>query len=96
MLVWVLYDISENKIRNRAVKACKDKGLYRVQKSVFLGTLNKNQRDELKIIMEDLINESTDSVYIFPSEKKYLDDTALIGQGFDKEMIKDVVNSKFI
>lgn len=96
MLAWVVYDISENKIRNRAVKACKDKGLYRVQKSVFLGTLNKNQRDELKIIMEDLIDKKTDSVYIFPSEKKYLDYTELIGQGFDKELIADVVNSKFI
>lgn len=96
MLAWVVYDISENKIRNRAVKACKDKGLYRVQKSVFLGTLNKNQRDELKIIMEDLIDKSTDSVYIFPSEKKYLDYTELIGQGFNKELIADVVNSEFI
>ncbi len=96
MLAWVVYDISENKIRNRAVKACKDKGLYRVQKSVFLGTLNKNQRDELKIIMEDLIDKRTDSVYIFPSERKYLDYTELIGQGFDKELIADVVNSKFI
>lgn len=96
MLAWVVYDISETKIRNRAVKACKNKGLYRVQKSVFLGTLNKNQRDELKIIMEDLIDKKTDSVYIFPSEKKYLDCTELIGQGFDKELIADVVESKFI
>ncbi|SKA90371.1 CRISPR-associated protein, Cas2 family [Clostridium sp. USBA 49] len=96
MLIWVVYDISDNKIRNKAVKACKNKGLYRVQKSVFLGTLNKNDKDELKMIMEDIIDKSTDSVYIFPSDKDFLKDTDLIGQGFDKELIADVIISKFI
>ena len=46
MLYWVMYDISDTKVRNKAVKACKNKGLYRVQKSIFLGTLNKNAKDE--------------------------------------------------
>lgn len=96
MLVWVVYDIAENKVRNKAVKACKNKGLYRVQKSVFLGTLDRNQKDELRIIMEDIIDMDTDSVYIFPSDKDFLGYTDLIGQGFDKELIADVVNSKFI
>lgn len=96
MLVWVLYDISETRIRNRAAKYCKNIGLYRVQKSIFLGTLNKNQKDELKIQLEDLVDKSTDSVYIFPSAKEFLKDTDLIGQGFDKELIADEVVSKFI
>ena len=37
MLYWVMYDISDNKQRNRAVKACKNKGLYRVQRA-YLGS----------------------------------------------------------
>ena len=45
MIYWVMYDISVTKTRNKAVKACKNKGLYRVQKSIFLGELNKNQKD---------------------------------------------------
>lgn len=96
MLVWVVYDISDTKVRNKAVKACKNKGLYRVQKSVFLGTLNKNAKDELRIIMEDIIDKTTDSVYIFPSDKDFLKETDLIGQGFDRELIADVIVSKFI
>ena len=67
MLYWVMYDISETKIRNNAVKICKNKGLYRVQKSIFLGSLNKNQKDELKIMMERIVDKDTDSIYIFPS-----------------------------
>ena len=47
-------------------KACLNKGLYRVQKSVFLGELNNNQIDEVAIISEELIDKGTDSVYIFP------------------------------
>lgn len=96
MLVWVLYDISETKIRNRAVKICKNKGLYRVQKSIFLGMLEKNRRDELRMEMEDIVDKKTDSVYIFPSSKEYLKITDLIGQGFDKELIANEVVSKFL
>ena len=42
MLVWVIYDISENRIRSRVAKLCKNYGLFRVQKSAFLGDLNRN------------------------------------------------------
>ncbi|WP_034438965.1 CRISPR-associated endonuclease Cas2 [Clostridium ihumii] len=96
MLYWVMYDISENRIRNRAVKACKNKGLYRVQKSIFLGELNKNEKDELKIIMERLVDESTDSIYIFPSTREFIYDTDIIGNGFDRELVSNEVVSKFI
>lgn len=96
MLYWVMYDISDNKTRNSAVKACKNKGLYRVQKSIFLGQLNKNQKDELKIIMERLVDEVTDSIYIFPTSTEYLYDTDIIGNGFDKELISNEIVSKFI
>ena len=96
MLYWVMYDISETKIRNKAVKICKNKGLYRVQKSIFLGSLNKNQKDELKIMMERIVDKDTDSIYIFPSTTELLYDTKLIGNGFDKELVSNNVISKFI
>jgi CRISPR-associated protein Cas2 len=66
MLVWVIYDIVENKTRTLIARACKQYGLYRVQKSAFLGNLNKNEIDELSIESKDLIDEEVDSVYIFP------------------------------
>jgi len=39
-MVWVVYDITDNTTRKNVARICLDKGLYRVQKSVFLGTLN--------------------------------------------------------
>ena len=56
MLTWVLYDIAEDRARDKAAKACLRIGLYRVQKSVFLGTLADNERDELVLRLEALID----------------------------------------
>lgn len=95
MLVWVLYDIVSNKIRNQVSKSCKNIGLYRVQKSVFLGDIEENDLDELKLKIEDMVNLDKDSVYIFPMSKAELKKAGLIGQAFDKELVTDAIISKF-
>ncbi len=95
-LVWVIYDIADDKTRNRVAKACKDKGLYRVQKSAFLGTLNKNQIDELKLICEDLIDPDVDSVYIFTMCEDDFKKVKLLGQAFDKKLVTDEVKALFL
>ena len=95
MICWVIYDIKEDKIRNRVAKSCKQMGLYRVQYSVFLGTLNNNQKDELELIIEDLIDLEEDRVYIFPMNKQELKDTVLLGQAFDKKLITDEIHALF-
>ena len=95
MLAWVIYDISSDKIRRKVIKVCKNTGLYRVQKSVFLGEIEENDFDELKLIIEDLIDLDKDSVYVFPMSKKGLNQAGLIGQAFDKELVTDEIISKF-
>lgn len=95
MLIWVIYDITSNKIRNRVARHCKDVGLYRVQKSVFLGEVEDNTLDELKLKVEDMIDLDDDSVYIFPMSRAELKKAGLIGQAFDKELVTDEVISKF-
>ncbi len=94
-LVWVIYDITADKTRNKIAKACKNKGLYRVQKSAFLGTLNKNQIDELKIICDDIINIEEDSVYIFPLCADDFKKVKLLGQAFDKKLVSAELLEKF-
>ena len=94
-LVWVIYDIVDDKKRTKIARVCKNKGLYRVQKSVFLGTLNKNQIDELKIMCEDAIDAVVDSVYIFPMCEEDFQKVKLLGQAFDKKMVSAELLSKF-
>lgn len=96
MLTWVIYDITDDKTRSKVSKTCKNKGLYRVQKSAFLGALNKNQIDELKMICEDVINPDSDSVYIFPMCEDDFKKVKLLGNGFDKELVNDKLKSMFI
>ncbi len=95
MIVWILYDIEKDKPRNKVAKACLHAGLYRVQKSVFLGTIDDNTKDMLQLRIDELINEETDSVYIFPMSKGELKQTALMGQAFDKKLVTDEVKALF-
>jgi CRISPR-associated protein Cas2 len=96
MLTWIIYDIADNKTRGRIAKACKDKGLYRVQKSAFLGSLNRNQIDELKMMCEDIIAPEVDSVYIFPMCDDDFKKVKLLGQAFDKDLVSDEVKALFV
>ena len=95
MICWVMYDIKKDKPRGKIAKKCKLAGLYRVQKSVFLGSLDDNQKDTLELELEELIDEETDSVYIFPMSKNELKQTSLMGQAFDKKLITDDVKALF-
>ncbi|MDQ2084982.1 CRISPR-associated endonuclease Cas2 [Herbivorax sp. ANBcel31] len=95
MFTWVIYDIVSNKTRNNVIKKCKNAGLYRVQKSVFLGDLEENQFDEIKLEFDNMINQEKDSVYVFPMSKAELNKAGLIGQAFDKELVTDEIISKF-
>ena len=95
MLLWVVYDIVENKARSKIARVCKNYGLYRVQKSVFLGDLNRNQIDELSLKCQDTMDEDEDSVYIFPMCDEDFKKVKLLGQAFDKELVSDDVIAKF-
>lgn len=96
MLVWLIYDISKDKIRNKIVKMAQEYGLYRVQKSVFLGEINKNRLDEVVLKSEQLIEKESDSVYIFPMCDKDFKSAILQGQAFDREMVTDEIKALFL
>lgn len=95
MLVWAIYDITNDRVRRRIVKACENLGLYRVQKSVFLGDVDKNSIDELSLKSKDIIDEEIDSVYIFQMCKTDFENIILIGQAFDKKFVSDEIVQKF-
>ena len=90
-----MYDIADDKIRRKAIKICKNVGLYRVQKSIFLGDIEENDFDEVKLRLEDTVDLKNDSVYVFTMIKKELNKAGLIGQAFDKELVTDEIISKF-
>lgn len=95
MIAWVLYDIEQDRARNRVARYCKQAGLYRVQYSVFLGTLNENEKDSLELQLEAEINPDKDKVYIFPMSKSELKSTTVLGLALDKKLVTDQVQALF-
>jgi len=95
MLIWVMYDITDPKRLRNTAKACLQSGIYRVQKTVYVGTLNKNQVDELRLRLESEMDPQTDSVYLFPMDRDNFDKANLLGQAFDRAMVTDEIRELF-
>ncbi len=96
MLTWVVYDITKDRTRTKIAKRCLDFGLYRVQKSVFLGEVDSNRVDEIVLFSKELMELETDSVYVFPMCRDDFDKVRILGQGFDKKLTADEVLTKVI
>ena len=95
VLIWIIYDIVNDKSRSKVAKACKKAGLIRVQKSVFLGRLKSNRFDELHVMFDDLIDSDTDKVYMFPFCQDDFKQVKVLGQGFDRKLVNDEILSQF-
>ncbi|WP_027340302.1 CRISPR-associated endonuclease Cas2 [Halonatronum saccharophilum] len=96
MLVWFVYDISEDKPRRKISEKAIELGLKRVQKSVFLGKVEETVADELLLYSEDLINLDDDSIYMFPMCQEDFKKIELIGQAFDEAMANDEIKTLFL
>lgn len=66
MKTFVIYDIEEDKIRNKILTACKDYGLAHVQFSTFFGELNHNRREELKMRLKKTLGRTNGKILVFP------------------------------
>lgn len=95
VLVWIIYDIVDDKVRTRVAKECKKYGLERVQKSAFLGKLKPSRFDELGEKCLSLINEDVDSLYLFPFCQEDFKKVKVLGQGFDKKLVNEEILAKF-
>lgn len=95
-MIWFIYDISSDRSRKKVADECKNQGLYRVQKSVFLGSLNSNRVDEIVEKSRELIDVKTDSLYVIPICKEDFAKVQILGQGFDGELVADELLTKVI
>ena len=95
MLLWVIYDISDNRIRTRSSDTCKDHGLFRVQKSVFFGELGFNGITallyEIKNIMDDEDKIEEDSFLILPVCRSCIQKRIAVGRKIDLDQYMELV-----
>jgi CRISPR-associated protein Cas2 len=72
MQTLVIFDIPDDKIRNKIGDACKDYGLARIQYSAFLGEINHNRRDELRQRLRRTLGQNPGNIQIYPLCEKDL------------------------
>lgn len=66
MQTLVIYDIPDDKTRNKISEACKDYGLARIQYSAFLGEINYNRREELRQRLRRTLGKKAGNIQIYP------------------------------
>ena len=93
MLLWVIYDISDNRLRTKVSEKCKDYGLERLQKSAFFGELTRNSAEMLAVEVEKILSDEggsgEDCVFILPMCSSCIGKKITIGRGFDEKEFKD-------
>jgi CRISPR-associated protein Cas2 len=62
----VVYDIPHDRTRTKVSEKCLDFGLTRFQYSAFQGPLTRNRREELALILQQLIEVYGGSVALIP------------------------------
>ncbi len=85
----ICFDITNDKIRRKVVKALLAKGI-RVQKSVFEAILTDNQYIKLKDKLDSLIDYSTDSIRYYLLCKNCSENIDISGIGsftYDEDVI---------
>ena len=68
MIITVMYDITENKERKGVVDTLEEFGFYRLQKSVFIGNIDKALYKTLSVSMSRFLKRG-DKIYILPLTK---------------------------
>ena len=64
--VLVIYDISDNGVRERFANHLKALGLNRIQRSAFIGKVSSQTLKDIERAARRIINPETDIVHIFP------------------------------
>ena len=62
----IIYDISDNGLRNRVAKALMDYGCIRIQESAFYGFMNHNIREKLRLRLDKMMHGHEGNIQFYP------------------------------
>lgn len=86
MYAWIVYDITKTRRRNKIIKHCKDFGLIRAQKSVFVGLIDEERVPKFKELLTAAIDTKCDSVFLLQTTRTAIDKSLYLGITFDKKL----------
>jgi CRISPR-associated protein Cas2 len=62
----IIYDVTDDNLRNQVSEILKDYGLERIQYSAFLGQLRHDELNSLLVDLRELIGPDSENVQIYP------------------------------
>lgn len=89
-MYWLLYDISDNRRRNKLARLCLDCGLRRVQKSCFYGSVDRVRVKQLQQSLNQLLLPE-DHVCLIPVSQKTVSSTMIWGHENDRQPDLDMI-----
>jgi CRISPR-associated protein Cas2 len=97
MIYFIMYDITNNKVRHQIAKYLENKGCTRVQKSIFIKDSDRKTfreiHESLKVVQEMYDNE--DSILIVPVSADLQRSMKIIGQDINFDMVLGNKNTLF-
>lgn len=88
----VIYDISDDNLRNAVSEVCKDFGLLRIQRSAFIGNLTSSRRKELRDKLKEVLGDSNGNIQLFAICQADMALREIIG----KEISEEVPSISFV
>ena len=87
----VSYDIADNKRRKLICDYLIGMGYSRIQKSVFLGEIKKEQYIKMVENISKIIKENLDSIYFVPLNKEEFNSIIVIGVKFNYKIYENLI-----
>jgi len=93
-----MYDIEDHRIRRHIARFLLKKGCMRVQKSVFVGRLERKTVREMQEILKEIqaMYENNDSIFFLPAGEENISGMRVIGKNVDFEFAIGNKNTYFI
>ncbi|MGQ9469555.1 MAG: CRISPR-associated endonuclease Cas2 [Nitrososphaerales archaeon] len=92
MKTLVIYDISDDNLRNAISEVCKNFGLLRIQKSAFIGNLTSSRRKELRDKLKEALGDANGNIQLFAICQSDMALREIIG----KEVSEEVPSISFV
>ncbi|MEM3382792.1 MAG: CRISPR-associated endonuclease Cas2 [Nitrososphaerales archaeon] len=86
MKTLVIYDISDDNLRNAVSEVCKNFGLLRIQKSAFIGNLTSSRRKELRDKLKSVLGGANGNIQLFAICQADMALREIIGKEFSEEV----------
>lgn len=85
MYYLICFDISDDRLRRNAGKKCKQAGLLRIQRSVFIGHSQPHLIGEVRDYLLPLLDAHTDSLAIQPLDRPAYRQLSFYGKKYNKQ-----------